>query len=225
MGVKNSGHQYLPRWLEENQVHPSSNASMILEACAFYGQFVTYDMLFEYLKDHNWGELRVDMNTEEVQTKTEEKLHEQRIVDLGIKKALALKRERLQKLELLAKSKLAQPQPPNKEMLLNIVRDRAISDFSVSRKTAQDYSRIVVYGIVASTQKKITPEERKQIDKKDDWQREYASLLKTKENLKQQYDTLVHAERNWPGRFKTQLEEIEVKLAQIEDEIICFGRG
>ena len=60
VGLKRRGHGFLDDWMRENHAEIDHKEMVVLNALAFYMQFTTYDMLFEYLKTHDWGTLEVD---------------------------------------------------------------------------------------------------------------------------------------------------------------------
>ena len=55
LGLKRSGKEYATNWLRENHAELSFHAWIIIDALVYNNEFVTWDMLFAYLQNHNWG--------------------------------------------------------------------------------------------------------------------------------------------------------------------------
>jgi hypothetical protein len=77
-GLWQSGSDYLRRYIEDSKIALSEKGMPIFEAICYYKQFVTWDRLFLYLRDHNWGALKAQ-NLDAVpkmSRQEEEKTHE-----------------------------------------------------------------------------------------------------------------------------------------------------
>ena len=77
-GVKRNGPSYPLTWLSENHVELTTDQRMIVSCVEFYHSFFTYDDLFEYLKDHHWGELQFDKGLDHYPTLDEQVQKEER---------------------------------------------------------------------------------------------------------------------------------------------------
>lgn len=104
-GVKRNGPCYILTWLDENHVSLSENQLLIVQALQLHCSFITYDQLFQYLRNHNWGNLVIDRHFKAIDSfpqitrEEEEKLALERADVEARKKAEEENKERLANLK------------------------------------------------------------------------------------------------------------------------------
>lgn len=60
LGLKKRGPKYIDWRIDQDKIAISHKAMTILRLVATYQKFITWDRLFEYLRDHHWGNLAPD---------------------------------------------------------------------------------------------------------------------------------------------------------------------